>query len=238
MTNPWHKLRGISGTGPEPVAFGAKVTRAEVLAEEMRREALVGVPDVVAEQAKASGNHVTESCGCVFCDLDLVAMEHNGRLMHYISEIDTIAFDSPRWIECAAPEQLRSQPPQPSGMATEPSTRDWGQESKALTAAQSGPATIRYDEHRDAIDVLYNSGFIRSVYCDGQELPLPGGDVLRIERAEWGLNVRCTRRGAPDWVTAADSLGWHGVLWTGPTESLCPVYDDSGAMIAWAAPPD
>lgn len=33
MANPWHWLRGIEGTGPQPVAFGAKMTKEEVEAE-------------------------------------------------------------------------------------------------------------------------------------------------------------------------------------------------------------
>lgn len=30
--NNWHWMRGLEGTGPQPVAFGAKMTKAEVLA--------------------------------------------------------------------------------------------------------------------------------------------------------------------------------------------------------------
>lgn len=33
MANPWHWIRGIEGTGPQPVAFGAKMTKEEVEAE-------------------------------------------------------------------------------------------------------------------------------------------------------------------------------------------------------------
>lgn len=93
MTNPWHHLRGLTGTGPAPIKLGERMTEAEpVIAS--RAAAQAGTSTIWASQIVGSRGRFTGSGS----DQAAPASE-------------------------PAPKLLQSHENKPSGAATEPATR-------------------------------------------------------------------------------------------------------------------
>ena len=48
----------------------------------------------------------TESCGCVFCDIDLSPQMHEGKMMHHVRlsrSATRKTVPMPKWVKCTKP---------------------------------------------------------------------------------------------------------------------------------------